>query len=369
MVRFLILTFAERNPHLMKNILFALLLMPLASIQAQDILGAQILIEKGIELHDKGLYTEAIAQYDSALVIDPQNVAAMAEKAMSLLSDKKPQEAANLCDTIIINFEGARHLELVYITYGNALDELGKPQESIEIYNQGLKHFPNNAHLHFNKGITLTGLDRFDEAQKSIEKALSINPYHAGSHNALARILVTKKKDAMALMALTRFLIIEPEGKRALNNLPLLEDILKANVKTKGKKKDKVVTITLNPMDITNEDNGVTTENDFRMAELMLSMSAALDFEKKNKRQSQAERIQRIMTTFFSGLSETKRDNFGFYWEYYVPYFEALQKADLIEPLSYIVLASRREKPVLKWIKVNRNKIDEFYEWDKQYEW
>lgn len=353
----------------MKNIFLIVLLTSFISIQAQDILGAQILIGKGIKLHDKGLYTEAIMQYDSALAIDPQNVAAMAEKAMSLLTGNRAQEAADLCADIFKNFKGARNLEFAYTTYGNALDAIGKPKESLDIYNEGLTKFPENAHLHFNKGITLSGLKRFAEAQKSLENGLKLNPYHAGSHNALARILVTKNKDAMALMVFCRFMIIEPESKRAYANLPLIEKIIKANVETKGKKKDKVITINLDPLDVTDEDNGETRENDFRMAELMLSMSAAMDFDKKNKRQSRPERFQRIMTTFCSAISETKGDNFGFYWEYYAPYFMAIEEANLLEPFSYIVYASSNSKAVTKWIRANRAKIDAFYEWDQKYEW
>jgi tetratricopeptide (TPR) repeat protein len=353
----------------MKNSFLILLVFSCIASQAQDILGAQILIEKGVKLHDNGLYDEAIMQYDSALVIDPQNVAAMGEKAMSLLAFNKPQEAADLCASIMQDYKGARNIEFVYTTYGNALDELGKPEESLKIYDKGLAAFPENTQLHFNKGITLSRLNRLEEAKIYFENAVLLNPYHVGSHNALARILENNGNDAMALMAFIRFMIIEPETKRSFDNLPLIEKLIKANVETKGKKKKKVITINLAPLEVTDEDNGETQENDFRMVELMLSMSAAMDFEKKNKRQTRPERFQRIMTTFCSGLSETKRDNYGLYWEYYAPYFVALHEANLLEPLSYIVYASSREKSVLKWIKANRSRIDDFYNWDKTFEW
>ncbi len=352
----------------MRYLLTFLLLASFLSSHAQDILGAQILIEKGVKLHDNGLYDEAIMHYDSALVIDPQNVAAMGEKAMSLLAFNKPQEAADLCAVIFENFLGSRNLEFVYTTYGNALDAIGKPEESLEIYNKGLVEYPNNAHLHFNKGITLTGLDRYDEAQTSIEKAILLNPYHAGSQNALARILKTKKLDVMALMAFCRFMVIEPESIRAVANLPYIQSILKADVEKKGKKK-KTITINLNPIDVTEDDNGETRPNDFRTVSIMLSFSAALELDKKNKRKSEAELFQLKMESFCHTLAAAKADNYGFYWDYYAPYFIAIEKANLLEPFSYIVYASSKSKSVTKWIRANRDKIDAFYDWDQQYDW
>jgi Tfp pilus assembly protein PilF len=352
----------------MRYLLTFLILASFSTSQAQDILGAQILIEKGVKLHDNGLYDEAIMHYDSALTIDPQNVAAMGEKALTLLAFNKPQEAADLCAIIMQDYKGARNIEFVYTTYGNALDELGKPEESLKVYNNGLVKYPNNAHIHFNKGITLTGLDRYDEAQESIENALKLNPYHAGSHNALARILKTKNLDVMALMAFCRFMVIEPESDRSIANLPYIQSILKANVEKKGKK-SKTITINLNPIDVTEEDDGETRPNDFRTVSIMLSFSVALELDKKNKKKSEPELFQLKMESFCQTLDAAKADNYGFYWEYYAPYFIAIKEANLLEPFSYIVYASSDSKSVSKWIKANRDKIDAFYDWDQQYDW
>ena len=47
------------------------------------------------------------------------------------------------------------NIKIVYIQYGSTLDDLGKSKDALEVYNEGIKKFPNEYLLHFNKGLTL----------------------------------------------------------------------------------------------------------------------------------------------------------------------------------------------------------------------
>lgn len=336
------------------------------SAYAQDILGAQMLVREGVILHDEGKYEDALLKYDSALVIDPQNVGAMGERALTFMEMEKYADAADACRDIVKKYPNSRDLEFVYTTYGNSLDALGKSSEALEVYDKGISLFPENSHLYFNKGITLALLERFEESQETLEQAVLLNPYHPGTQNALARVLVANDKEIPSLFAFLRFFIIEPEGPRAKANMPYVKDIFKANVEVTGKNS---ITINMAPIVVSEDDNGEKKPNDFRTVSIMLSMTAALDYDKKNKRKSEPELIKDKIETLCSTLSEMKKDNFGFYWKQYVPYFVALNETGHSETLAYIVYASENDKKIGKWIEGNRDKIDAFYEWDKTYEW
>ena len=52
----------------------------------------------------------------------------------------------------------------MYSNYGTALDYLQKPDEAINIYSEGIKKFPADYNLYFNRGVT-------EYTQKDIEKA------------------------------------------------------------------------------------------------------------------------------------------------------------------------------------------------------
>jgi len=63
-----------------------------------------------------------------------------------------------------------------------------------------------------------------------------------------------------------------------------------------------------------------------------------MDYDKKNKKKTEIELFQEKFETVCSSLKEVKKDNYGFYWEYYAPYFIAMKDENLIETLSYLIL-------------------------------
>lgn len=333
----------------------------------QNKVEAEKLVEEGIILHDKGDYEGAIAKYDMALKLDTVNFYALAEKAMTLLYSQKYEEAIQVSHTAIDKHIGIEVLNAVYITLGNAYDGLQKPEKSIEIYDEGLNLYPDSYLLYFNKGITLSGIQKTDDAILCFQKSALLNPYHASSHNAIARLLHMKGLRIPSLLAYCRFLTIEPQSQRANDNLQNLQKIMISNVEKTGKKS---VTITIGADlldDSTAQDR--PKENRFTSTDLILSMVAALDYDKKNKKKTEVEQFIRKFETVCASLDETKANNHGFYWEYYVPYFIEMKDRELIETFAYIAFASSDKPYIDKWLKENENKTDAFFEWSESFKW
>lgn len=328
---------------------------------------AEKLVDEGVVYHDKGDYEGAISRYDKALQLDKDNLLALAEKAFSLFSLQKYGDAISYCQKAIEKHPSENNLKSVYVTYGNALDALNKTDQSIELYNEGIKLFPDYYQLYFNKGITLSSVKKIDEALLCFQKSVSINPKHASSNNALARLMLSQDKNIPALLAFCRFLIIEPQGKRAKENLGYLQKIMKANVKQTA---ENAITINLDPKMLESKnENGKVKENNFNSTDLILSMDAALDYDEKNSKKTEVEQFIRKFETICASLEETKQDNHGFYWDYYVPFFTELNKKKLIEPFAYIAFASSGKPEISKWLETHKSEIDKFYEWNKEFNW
>ena len=98
---------------------------------AQNREEAEKLVNEGIPYHDKGDYEGAITRYDKALALDKDNLLALTEKAMSLLSAQKYDESIQNCQKAIESHKVEKILITVYVTYGNALDGLKKTDKSI----------------------------------------------------------------------------------------------------------------------------------------------------------------------------------------------------------------------------------------------
>lgn len=348
-----------------KTILFAIFIISISSLFGQQKEEADKLVNIGISLHDKGEYNGAIEQYDKALELDKDNLFALTEKAFSLLSLKEYEKTISICEYAIEKHPESNMLKNVYVTYGNATDASNNKEKAIETYNKGIEKFPDYYQLHFNKGITLSTLKKYDEAIICFKNAVLLKPNHASSHNAIARLTFINEEYIPSLLAFSRFFILEPQGSRALSNLPYIKQIMKGTAEETGKND---VTINIDPKMLVEDDNK-KIENDFRTPYLILTMDAALDFDKKNKKKTEVELFIRKFETVCSSMEEIQKDQFGFYWSYYAPFFIEMKQKGFIETFSYLVYASSEEKYVIEWLDSNNEKLNKFYSWVKEFEW
>lgn len=351
----------------MRKIVLLLFILSINLTFSQNKTEAEKLVDEGVAYHDKGDYDGAINKYNKALELDKDNLLALAEKAFTSNSLKKYDESISICKLAIEKHPKDNSLKNVYVTYGNALDELKKTDEAFAVYDNGLKVFPEYYQLHFNKGITSSSIRKYDDAILSFQRAILINPKHASSNNAIARLEKINGRKIPAVLAFCRFLITEPQSERAKENLNSLKELINANVKKTG---ENSVSVTIDSK-ILSEDtkNGKPKENDFSSTELISTMDVALDYDEKNVNKTEVENFIRKFETICSSLSEMKKNNYGFYWEVFAPYFIEMKKNNLIEPFTYIVYASSETKDVNEWLGKNQKELDKFYDWSENYKW
>jgi tetratricopeptide (TPR) repeat protein len=352
----------------MKRVILFLYLLVVVTISfSQSYEEIQTLVDQGVKLHDAGKYSEAIAKYDEALKIDSTNMLALAEKSLTLLHSGKFAECIAVCEYAIETNPGGYNLDMIYINYATCFDYLKQPEKAVEKYDEGIALFPELSLLYFNKGITLSGMEKYDEAIECMKSSLMLDPLHAGYHNAIARLSHIQSRNIPALLAYCRFMIIEPEGKRAALNLKNIELIMAGTAEKTGRNS---ISININSAIFADTaENGEPLPNNFSDAELLLIMTAAMDFDKKYKKETEVERFNRKIETVFGVMAEVQAKNSGFFWEFYAPYFIELQSKGYIETFSYIVYASSGLDYVNEWLTKNDRKIVEFYNWSDQYDW
>ena len=331
----------------------------------QNKIDAEKLVNEGIAYHDKGDYDGAIFRYDKALILDKDNFLALSEKAFSLLSSQKNEESIKCCEKAIETHPEEEGLKMVYVTYGNALDGLNKTDRSIEVYDEGIKQFPDFYLLHFNKGITLWSVKKYNDALLCFQMSAKLNPKHASSHNAIARVSKINDTRIPALLAYCRFFSLDSESDRAKQNLESVRSIMKANVEKNG---NKSINISINSNMLGDVSaNGKQKENNFSVTDMILSMETAMDFDEKNNNKTEVEQFIRKFNTVCSSLKESKKDNHGFFWDYYVPYFIEMKDKKLVEAFSYVAFASSADPDVSKWLESNKEEVERFFEWSNSF--
>jgi len=102
---------------------------------------------------------------------------------------------------------------------------------------------------------------------------------------------------------------------------------------------------------------GKQKENNFSVTDMILSMETAMDFDEKNNNKTEVEQFIRKFNTICSSLKESKKENHGFFWDYYVPYFIEMKDKKLVEAFSYVAFASSTDPDVSKVVRIKQKKI------------
>jgi uncharacterized protein len=293
------------------------------------------LIEKGTKLHDDKDYDGALEFYLKVPENDTNYLLSLYERSLTLLSMKKYKECIDVCREGMAK-KSAFDSEF-YITLGSAVDDSGDSIAAIAIYDQGLKRFPYNSMLHFNKAITLMKCKRYQEATEGLKNSLRYNPFHASSHFHLGMMALSDKNYVEALLAFNAFTIFEPltTGEFTDRYHQVFTVINKLNEHE----------IELEPRNVKLSESG----DDFETMELaILSASAMNKVKAKTKVQYTFVKRNQFMFSEFS-KNEAKYSE-GFFSEFYVPFYAALIKGGLFDEMTYFQLADYNDPKIQKII-------------------
>lgn len=355
----------------MKRFLFLLVFLTITSTTfAQNIEQAKKLIEEGIKLHDAGEYDNAIEKYNEALNADKDNLFALAEKGLTLHYLKKYKESIECCKLAIEKHSDDPNLITVYVTYGNSLDLINKTDQSIELYDQGIKKFPDYYQLHFNKGVSLNSVARYEEAIQAFKASLKLQPRHPGSHNGLAVALDLSKQRIPAVLAYCAYLAIDPMGRFAKNNITNANNIFNSFISSEGPNKINIKLFSSSKVNKEDEDdNFMSAELFFSISQINLkdSKDSNIVIEKTDSL-NKSQLFKKNLENLCKSTAE-KGKNKGFIWDYYVPYFQEMSKKDFIETFAYLANYSQKEPYTLEWLQKNQDKVKDFIEWNSKYQW
>jgi Tfp pilus assembly protein PilF len=334
----------------MKNLIaLAIVLIVSVNLLAQE----NYLIEhvqRGVALHDEGKYDEAIKEYNAALAIDSTSSIANYELSYTCMSVGKYADAIKYCRRVIEKNEN--HLEAAYISMGSSYDLMGDPEKAIKAYEEGAMKFPESNLLNYNLAYTLLGQKQYDRAEEAVIKAVIAKPDHGSSHIVLSSIMEGKGERVKSILPLYYFLLVEPTSKRSQSNYAFLVKQLMRGVERTG---DNNININV-PMASNNDSL-------FGAAEMFISMHAATTFFDKNSDRSDMENFVEMTKGLFRILGELKKDNTGFWWDFYVTLFSEMERDDHCEAFCYYISQSANTDEVANWLNANTKKLEKLQKW------
>lgn len=316
---------------------------------------ADQLVREGVALHDQGNYKGAVKKYEKALSIDKNNTTAMQEATLSYTALKDYSKAIAYCDKLLA-IGNVDQEEQVYVNKGTAQDLMGKPQDAIKTYKEGIKKYPGVYLLHFNLAITYSQTEQPELAIESLQKALSINPEHASSNLVLAYINYYEKKNVRSLLGTYYFLLLEPKGNRAQNALDHLGKLIDEGVQKKGN----------NTIDI-HMTSDRDTSDIFFSARVFLPLMAATkltgDKDDRSKFDLFYEYTEAVVG-YISPLADEHKDDF--YVKIYVNFLKKAKEDGYLKPFCYWITQGRYSESA-KWLADNTDEATEFITWFQKY--
>ena len=330
---------------------------------AQNKAEAEKKIREGVTLYDAGKYDEALSRYNEALNLDKNNFFALAEKAMTLEIMKKYDESIEVSE-LVLKLYPKEDNATVYVTYGNALDHIGKSDLAIKAYNEGIKKYPDYYHLYFNKGIALYKVKETEKAVEAFQITTRLNPNHAGSYNALA--VIDRSNRIPSILAAGRYLILDNKSSRAKGNLETMLTLMKQGI---SKSEDNSINVSLSSISGDKTNNKKSNTDDFSTVDIMLSMSATQDLHEENKDKTEIQKFIDKFSPVCRIMKEVKPKQKGYYWDFLAPYFIEMNDKNLLEPFANIIFLAIQDKDAIQYNEQHQDKIKEFYNWSKNYNW
>jgi tetratricopeptide (TPR) repeat protein len=136
---------------------------------------------RGIALHKSERYEEAIASYDRAISINPNDDKSWSLRGEALCKLEKYEEAIASYERAI-DFKPDDHQ--AWYNRGVTLSNLGRHEEAIASYGRAIDFKPDDHESWNNQGVTLSNLGRYEEAIASYERAIEFKPdYHEAWNN------------------------------------------------------------------------------------------------------------------------------------------------------------------------------------------
>lgn len=319
----------------------------------------RVTLREGIALYDQGKLDEAMAKFTGVLAASPDNTFAMYEIALVALAKKDYQQAIDMAA------KGAEYkaepaaLAQYYSLIGNTLDIAKEPKKAVEAYTKGLEIAPA-AGLYYNLSVTLTQqMSDAAGAKEALKKGARVDPSHAGTQLMLGKLYLVDDLKTPALLALSRFLMLEPATPRTAEGYQLwfrtLNGTLTPNKEGAG------ASISINP-------NQKKDEGDLMQLDLFISLSkagAAAGAEGKPQIQQLVDQLESLFGVW--GKQDPGADKGTFLWTYYMPFAAEMKTKNLVEPFVYFVSQRTNLPGVPEWIRANGDRLRAFVEWARSY--
>jgi len=310
-----------------------------------EIINSSDKLKKGYDYYQDEKYDEALIEFQKIPENDTSYYDAIVEQVLCYYQLKKFEEGIAIGKKAL-----AMNLYLspeIFTDIGCCYDNLEKYQESVNIYDAGIKIFPRANTLYYNKGFSLSKLEKYKESFACYQKAVQLNPFHSSSHYSLGILAMNEGKTSLALLAFSTYILLNPESQQANNALGCISEMVTSKyeevIKPKG-------------VDITDGD-------DYSDIDMLITNYVALNKKYKVPTKINISLVKQLYL-LFEKLPENP-ENKGFWYRTYVPFYKQLLKDNKFDQFATYLLQASNNETHKKIVEKNKARLTAFVDWLK----
>jgi tetratricopeptide (TPR) repeat protein len=170
---------------------------------------ASIHVERGRAFLTQGLPEPAIAEFNRAIALNPENVEAYASRGFARIKLGQFEQGIADYDQAI---ELAPDHPMLYNDRGFAYAEQGQFERAILDYTQAIELDPHHSHIDYaynNRGFAYGNLEKYEQAFRDFDRAVELNPGNAWIYFNRALIRVQRGESIPAIRDLERSLELD----------------------------------------------------------------------------------------------------------------------------------------------------------------
>lgn len=308
------------------------------SINAQP--ASDKLIRKGVSMHDKGRYQDAISYYQQALKLNPSSMSATYEMALSYLQLKDYDNALKY-STKVINANFKPLLVDAYCVKSTALADTDKLSQAVKLLNEALVRCGDEYLLHYNLGLSYFKAKDSKLSIYHLQKAIEIDTTHPSAFLLYSYALSDSDRWVQSFLSFHFFLLLEPNTDRSKDAFGEMYDLIARKLPA---------------------NSPLLTPEDGINRKILYDQIAQIQPKVEDPRFQYAFFEQASKLIFFNLNQMQEESRKGLLWDFFVPIYSELLQSGYFD--TYCRYISVSYFPLsLEWWKNNTEKVDGFINW------
>lgn len=304
--------------------------------------------KEAISLMDNGKIEESIILLQESQKLDPENFDYPYEIAYANYLKKDYKKTIEILEKL----QNYKNVDVqLYTLWGNSYDLLDNSKKAIEIYDLGIKKFPNKGSLYLEKGVVYEFEKNYNNAIETYQKGISIEPKYPSNYYRLANLYLNSTDKTPGLIYGEIFINLERTTNRTKEISKKLFEAYKNSVVYENKEWKELnlcKKMTMNPED---------TKLPFCMIFGKQFIFGLLNSKSTEINLNSFSQIrQEFLKSYF-------QKDFKDYPNILFDYQKKMMDNNLFEAYNHYIFQMGAETEFANWLKTNEAEYNKFVDW------